>query len=78
MPCPAEHSVSGLHHLGVLSRPGGIGGERFGMSAPQGDRDGAGEASRAPARTTAVRHLVLGFALLLTILFTAALCSLPR
>jgi len=49
------------------------------MSAPQvDDRDGAGEASRAPARATAVRHLVLGFLLMLTILFTAALCSLPR
>ena len=48
------------------------------MSAPLEDRDGAGEASRPPARATAVRHLVLGFALLLTILFTAALCSLPR
>jgi hypothetical protein len=32
----------------------------------------------APSRATAVRHLVLGFALLVTILFTAALCSLPR
>ena len=48
------------------------------MSAAQVDPDGTGEASRAPARATAVRHLVLGFALLLTILFTAALCSLPR
>ena len=48
------------------------------MSALPEDRDGAGEASRPPARATAVRHLVLGFALLLTILFTAALCSLPR
>ena len=48
------------------------------MSAPQVDRDAAGEASRAPTRATAVRHLVLGFALMLTILFTAALCSLPR
>jgi hypothetical protein len=48
------------------------------MSGPQGDRDGTGEVTRAPARATAVRHLVLGFALMLTILFTAALCSLPR
>jgi hypothetical protein len=48
------------------------------MSRPQEDRGGTGEASRAPARATAVRHLVLGFALILTILFTAALCSLPR
>ena len=48
------------------------------MSVLPEDGDGAGEASRAPSRATAVRHLVLGFALLLTILFTAALCSLPR
>lgn len=48
------------------------------MSAPQEDRGGTGEAPRAPSRATAVRHLVLGFALMLTILFTAALCSLPR
>jgi hypothetical protein len=32
-------------------------------------------AGRVP---TAIRHLVLGFAFLVTILFTAALCSLPR
>lgn len=48
------------------------------MSAPPEDRSGTGEASRAPARATALRHLILGFALMLTILFTAALCSLPR
>lgn len=29
-------------------------------------------------RRTAVRHLVLGFFLLVAILFTASLCSLPR
>lgn len=49
------------------------------MRAPQvDDRDGEGRASRAPARATAVRHLILGFFLMLTILFTAALCSLPH
>ncbi len=48
------------------------------MSTPETERDGAGEAARAPARATAVRHLILGFVLMLTILFTAALCSLPR
>lgn len=32
----------------------------------------------ARPRRTAVRHLVLGFFLLVAILFTASLCSLPR
>ncbi len=48
------------------------------MSAPEADPDGGGHARHAGSRATAVRHLVLGFALMLTILFTAALCSLTR
>jgi len=48
------------------------------MSAPEADRDGREHARPTGSRATAVRHLVLGFLLMLTILFTAALCSLPR
>jgi len=38
----------------------------------------AGERRASVSRSTAIRHLVLGFLLLVTILLTAALCSLPR
>ena len=49
------------------------------MTEPEAGPDAQPEGARkAPSRATAVRHLVLGFVLLLTILFTAALCSLPR
>jgi hypothetical protein len=48
------------------------------MSGPEADQDGGGHARPTVSRATAVRHLVLGFLLMLTILFTAALCSLPR
>jgi hypothetical protein len=48
------------------------------MSGPEADHDGGGPARSTGSRATAVRHLVLGFLLMLTILFTAALCSLPR
>ena len=49
-----------------------------GGASPSGPRT-SGRAPRPAGRVpTAVRHLVLGFALLVTILFTAALCSLPR
>ncbi|MBI2116858.1 MAG: hypothetical protein HYT85_17520 [candidate division NC10 bacterium] len=49
------------------------------MTEPEAGPDAQPEGARkAPTRATAVRHLVLGFALLVTILFTAALCSLPR
>jgi hypothetical protein len=36
------------------------------------------ELSPEQARRTAVRHLILGFLVLLVLFFTAALCSLPR
>lgn len=43
------------------------------------EQDATREAQlEAPSRVTAIRHLALGFALLVTILFTFALCSLPR
>jgi len=49
------------------------------MTESEAGPDAEPESARAaPSRATAVRHLVLGFALLVTILFTAALCSLPR
>lgn len=49
------------------------------MTEPVTGPDAEPEGTRtAPSRATAIRHLVLGFALLVTILFTAALCSLPR
>ncbi len=49
------------------------------MSAPGMEQDATREAQpEAPRRATAIRHLALGFALLVTILFTFALCSLPR
>jgi hypothetical protein len=48
------------------------------MSRPEAERDGGGHGRPTGSRATAVRHLVLGFLLMLTILFTAALCSLPR
>lgn len=49
------------------------------MTEPEAGQDAEPELSRAaPSRATAIRHLILGFVLLVTILFTAALCSLPR
>lgn len=52
---------------------------------PQGARPGPGTHRYPPEadkpvgpRRTALRHLVLGFFLLVAILFTASLCSLPR
>jgi hypothetical protein len=49
------------------------------MSAPGMEQDATRQAQlEAPSRATAIRHLALGFALLITILFTFALCSLPR
>jgi hypothetical protein len=49
------------------------------MSAPGMEQDATREAQmEATSRATAIRHLALGFALLVTILFTFALCSLPR
>ncbi len=48
------------------------------MSRSEADQDSEGHARPTGSRATAVRHLVLGFLLLLTILFTAALCSLPH
>ncbi len=48
------------------------------MRAPGTQQDAKTEARlKGTSRATAVRHLALGFALLVTILFTAALCSLP-
>jgi hypothetical protein len=49
------------------------------MSAPGVEQDTKREAQlEGPSRATGIRHLALGFALLVTILFTFALCSLPR
>ena len=49
------------------------------MTEPEAGPDAQPEGARAaPSRAIAIRHLVLGFVLLVTILFTAALCSLPR
>jgi hypothetical protein len=45
------------------------------MRDPEADRDAQRQARGVP---TAFRHLALGFAVLVTILFTTALCSLPR
>ncbi|MGE5850225.1 MAG: hypothetical protein ACM362_08875 [Candidatus Methylomirabilota bacterium] len=48
------------------------------MSGPEAEQGGGGHAHPTGSRATAVRHLVLGFLLMVTILFTAALCNLPR
>lgn len=48
------------------------------MDNPSGRDDLTPPGEKVSSRATAVRHLVLGFGLLVTILFTAGLCSLPR
>ncbi len=48
------------------------------MTEPEAVQEAAREGQASVSRVTAIRHLVLGFLLLVTILFTAALCSLPR
>ncbi len=49
------------------------------MDGSGSGRDAAAEISEErPSRATGIRHLVLGFVVMVAILFTAALCSLPR
>lgn len=48
------------------------------MTVHAGRDKETGTQARPPSRATFIRHLLLGFGLLVTILFTAGLCSLPR